>query len=175
MKTKNLLWIASLATLLSTTVAFAQNTNSNARPSKEDVNQRIDKCCNRMRDQLQIDDATAAKFMPLYKEYLNELRTCKPATCQSHSQQCTDADKKACIENRMNCREKMIQTQKKYYSKFEKFLNADQLQRIFCPAHHRGHHFDKSNKRYNKHCYDRGQRNNRNSGSRTCNSGHNCR
>ena len=149
MKTKDFFFIAVVAALMSSTQVMAQNTtgNKNVDPA-ELVNRR----CNRMCTAMQLDDATAAKFTPLYKEYLNELRACRPATCPTECRDgnCTDVQRKACVENRLDCRENMAKVQKKYYAKFEKILNAQQLQTVFCNGHHAGNKHFKNGRRHNR-------------------------
>ena len=149
MKTRNFLMIAAAAAFLSTAQVMAQNTAT--RQNRADVNELLDKRCNRMKSQLKLDDATAAKFAPLYKEYLKEMRACHPTrTNNCNKGQCTDAERKACIEKGMDCREQMVKTQKKYYAKFEKFLNAEQLQTLFCARGHAGRHYDKAGRRHHR-------------------------
>ena len=149
MKTKNILMVAAVAAFLSTAQVMAQNTTT--RQNRADVNELLDKRCNRMKSQLKLDDATAAKFAPLYKEYLKEMRACHPTrTNNCNKGQCTDAERKACIEKGMDCREQMVKTQKKYYAKFEKFLNAEQLQTLFCARGHAGHKYDRAGRRHHR-------------------------
>ena len=159
MKTKSILLVAAIAAFMSTTHVIAQNTTNATRQNRVDVNELLDKRCHRMESRLNLDEATAAKFAPLYKEYLNELKACHPTACKTTNRgQCTDAEKKACMEKRFDCREKMVKTQKKYYHQFEKFLTADQLQTLFSPKNHRGNQCDKGSRRHDQ-CHQRGHKN----------------
>ena len=179
MKTRNYLLVAAVAAFMSTAQVMAQDTNSTTRQSRADINELLDKRCNRMCASLKLDDATAAKFNALYKEYLKEMRACRPTPCKNGDKtQCTDADKKARIEKGMECREKMVKTQKKYYAQFEKFLNAEQLQTVFCTKRH-GQRYDKASRRHGK-CDYKGRKNCDAAGHNNCDarghkSHHNCK
>lgn len=151
MKTRNILMIAAVAAFFSTTQLTAQNKSNAVRQDRADFNELLDKRCNRMCTILKLDDATAAKFTSLYKEYLKDMRACRPTPCKKGDKtKCTDADRKARIEKSIECREKMAQTQKKYYSQFEKFLTAKQLQTVFCNKRHAGQNCDRLGKHHGK-------------------------
>ena len=158
MKTKKILVVAVLTAFMSMNQLAAQNTNTTTRQNRADINELIDKRCHRMENQLKLDEATAAKFTPLYKEYLKEMRACRPTHCtKAEKKQCTDAEKKACMEKRFECREKMLNTQKKYFKKFETFLTADQLRMVFGPKRYKGAKCDKAH-RYHQQCKQNGNR-----------------
>lgn len=159
MKTKAILLVAAIAAFMTSTQVIAQNANNTSRQNRADVNELLDKRCHRMQNHLNLDEATAAKFAPLYKEYLKELKACHPTTCKTtNKSKCTDAEKKACMEKRFDYREKMLKTQKKYYHQFEKFLTADQLQTLFSPKRHAGNKCDKMSKR-NGQCHHKAHKN----------------
>lgn len=152
MKTRNILLIAAFTAFMANAQAFAQQTSSATRQNRADVNELLEKRSERMKSLLKLDDATAAKFSPLYKEYLTELKACHPSRTNKKEQKlCCDADKKQQMERELECREKMIKTQKKYYKEFEKFLNAEQLETLFKHRHHAGKRNDRAY-RHNRHC-----------------------
>lgn len=137
MKTTKFLLAIALVSFLGNVQVFAQNTKSTTNKKKVNVNELIEKRCNRMASQMSLDDATTAKFIPLYKEYMQELRKChaNTALCNKNGE-LTDAERLTRMENRFDCRQKMLETQKSYYNKFKKILNARQMETLFC---HRGH------------------------------------
>ena len=105
---------------------MAQNTpdtpvqkRERQRPTPE---QMMDRHVNMMEKRLVMDDATAAKFTPLYKEYLQAMK--KKA-------EMTDAEIEQAIQNRFDARQKMLDVQKKYFKKFNELLNAKQLEMVF--------------------------------------------
>lgn len=152
MKTRKIILAFAVFALMGNVQLFAQNTNEVNKNKKIDMNALMEKRVQRMQEQLALDEATAAKFAPLYKEYMNALVQCRPATAKrERGAQCTDADRTKCIEMRMDCQEKMVDTQKEYYNKFKKFLNARQLEMVF-NNHHRMYSGAKGN--YGRRGYD---------------------
>lgn len=138
MKTKRFILAFAVVALMGNTQLFAQETRTINRERKIDMNELLEKRIQRMENQLALDEATAAKFAPLYKEYMNALRQCHPAVERGERcAECTDAERTARIERRMDCRQKMLDTQKKYYKEFKKILNARQLEMVF-GRHHMG-------------------------------------
>lgn len=115
---------------------MAQNTpdtpvqkRERQRPTPE---QMMDRHVNMMEKRLVMDDATAAKFTPLYKEYLQAMKDCRPAECvKAKKAEMTDAEIEQAIQNRLDARQKMLDVQKKYFKKFNELLNAKQLEMVF--------------------------------------------
>lgn len=99
--------------------------------------QRMDMQASRMGKQLMLDDTKLAQFTTLYKEYLTALKNCRPAPEDKKVKSCerTDAQIQQDIEKRFEVRQKVLDTQKKYYNSFKKILNARQLEKVFmnCP------------------------------------------
>ena len=95
---------------------------------------------NRMAKRLMLDDATTAKFAPIYKEYLTELQNCvkncpNAANCPANGQKCTamtDADIEKCMEQRFDMQQKKLDIRKNYYKKLKSVLNMKQMQTLFC-------------------------------------------
>ena len=85
---------------------------------------------NHMQQRLMLDDAKAAEFAKIYKEYLQEKMACRPTMARGKA--LTDAEIKSNIEARMDAEQKVLDVEKKYYKKLAKVLNAKQLQVIFC-------------------------------------------
>ena len=147
MKTR--FWL--LAMLLTFTfAATAQNGNGNGKRNPE---QRIEKHVERMQNSLMLDDAAAAKFAPIYKEYLLEKVNCRPDIVRGKN--LSDEQIKKNIEARMDNRQKALDIDRKYYGKLSKILNAKQLNVIFgkkkaCDkkfAHRKGKPGDKGSKK----------------------------
>ena len=142
---KKLLLAFAVIAFMGNAQLFAQDApKTNQRP-KLDMNELLEKRCQRMEAQLVLDDATAAKFAPIYKEYLQELRACHPHAGE-YTKKCdrTDAERISNMEKSFDIRQKMLDTQKKYYNKLKNILNARQLETIFCShkqlAQYRGKH-----------------------------------
>lgn len=86
-----------------------------------------------MGKQLMLDDAKLAQFTSLYKEYLTALKDCRPAPEENQVKpyERTDAQIQQDMEKRFEIRQKVLDTQKKYYASFKKILNARQLEKVF--------------------------------------------
>ena len=106
--------------------AVAQEAAKCNKPTPE---QRIEKRVLKMQKALMLDEAAAAKFAPIYKEYLLEKSKCRPAL--ERGKDLTDAQIKKNIEARMDARQKALDVDRKYYGKLSKVLNAKQLQKVF--------------------------------------------
>lgn len=77
MKTKRLFTALMMATMMSCGIILAQPCQKDKRLTPE---QRIEMQVKKAQQRLLLDEATAAKFAPLYKEYLEAMQQCKP-TC----------------------------------------------------------------------------------------------
>lgn len=134
---KKMLFTLAFAAISCTTL-FAQNMPEPQKKQRKPIT--IEKQVNRMANQLMLDDATAAKFAPLYKEYLESLQGCcaqncckKAAACPKSNATLTDKEIEARIEKRFEMQQQRLDIQKKYFDKFKKILNAKQLEKVFAP------------------------------------------
>lgn len=115
---------------------FAQDTRE---PQKLSEEQRIEMLTKRMQDKLFLDDETSAKFAPLYKAYIQEMRAChKTPDPQAPKEERTDERIEQEMKERFAMRQKALDTQEKYFTEFQKILNARQLEQVFEPKHHKG-------------------------------------
>ena len=117
-----------------TSFANAQEQQQQAEQQVEQqqlpkVDKRTEFRVKKMTERLLLDDAKAAKFAPLYQEYLEARATCRPELV--FGEKLTDAQLEANMEAMLNVREKAVDIDKKYYKKFSKLLNAKQLDMIF--------------------------------------------
>lgn len=138
MKTKFITLMVVLAVSMSSLNVFAQNNQVKPIQQKRTEKritpeQMMERHIKMMESRLVLDDATAAKFNPLYKEYLQALKECRPATCKKAAKtEMTDADIEKCIQERFEAQKKALDIQQKYFQKFKKILNAKQLRMVFC-------------------------------------------
>ena len=144
MKTTRLFSTLILAVCLGCGTLMAQNAPQKVCPAKAGKGtcakmtpeQRMDMQATRMGKQLMLDDAKLAQFTTLYKEYLTALKDCRPAPAEPSAEavkpcERTDAQIQQDIEKRFEVRQKVLDTQKKYYNSFKKILNARQLEKVF--------------------------------------------
>lgn len=144
MKTTRLFSTLILAACLGCGTLMAQNAPQKVCPAKAGkgncarmpLEQRMDMQASRMGKQLMLDDAKLAQFTTLYKEYLTALKDCHPTPAEPSAEtvkpyERTDAQIQQDIEKRFEVRQKVLDTQKKYYNSFKKILNARQLEKVF--------------------------------------------
>lgn len=77
MKTNRLFITVMMAAIFSCGNMLAQNAQAPNQKKKLTPEQRQEMQINRMQKSLMLDDETAAKFAPLYKEYLEALKACR--------------------------------------------------------------------------------------------------
>lgn len=96
--------------------------------------QRMEMKIKHLQQALSLDDKTTAKFAPLYKEYMQELGSCcaKPEAKQKKADR-TDEQIIQDMKDRFAAQQKMLDTKTKYFDKFQKILNARQLEKLFAP------------------------------------------
>lgn len=163
---KGNLFLAMAFAVLGMTANAQEKKNDNAqmpqRPSKE---QMVEMRVNRMANQLMLDEATTAKFAPVYKKYLEEMQALRPehkggkdgkkpqgwkdgkgGQGQGMSpqgapemKQKTDAEVEKALKDRWAKMRKTADIQEKYYNEFSKFLTAKQIQKVMEAGHGMGH------------------------------------
>lgn len=141
MKTTRLLSALILTACLGCGSMMAQNATQKVCPAKTEKTQkpkltpeqRMEAQVQRMGKQLMLDDTKLAQFTSLYKEYLTALKNCRSTSEDNKVKPCerTDAQIQKDIEQRFETQQKMLDTQKKYYTSFKKILNARQLEKVF--------------------------------------------
>ena len=133
MKTMHLYLV--MGALICTTSLFAQAPERKKERLTDE--QRIERQAMRMNKELLLDDETSAKFLPLYKEYLQALAKCRPAAPDSASRprksELTDEELDQRMQACFECQKKRIETKETYYAKFKKILTMRQVEKIFAP------------------------------------------
>lgn len=76
MKTK-FIYVILAALLIGSQTISAQNKDNKTNKQRPTPEQMIQRQANQMVTTLMLDDATAAKFTPVYEKYLKELRECR--------------------------------------------------------------------------------------------------
>ena len=145
MKTNRLFLALTFAMVLVGSNVFAQNTDGKnnkpadrqrKRPTPEQIMEFQTK---RMEQSLMLDDKTAAKFTPLYKEYLEAMKESRAlpkngkGVKEDKKKRRTDEDIMKALEDRMDRQQKMLDTKKKYFNEFKKILTPRQLEKVFAP------------------------------------------
>ena len=131
----------------------AQNRENRERKQRPTPEQMIQFQTNQMIKTLMLDDATAAKFTPVYEKYLKDQNECrmmghkfkarkeadKPtnkaaeATAPKEVQKpaMTDAEIAQMLKNQFAQSRKMLDIREKYYNEFSKILSQKQIMRLY--------------------------------------------
>lgn len=159
MKTRKIFMVC-IALLMGSQVAlFAQEAKKpeRKRPTQEQIQQMQ---CNQIIKALTLDDATAAKFTPVYTKYMEEMRAVRrmgqperadkkvEGSRPAPKPMPTDAEVEASIKARFAQSRKMLDIREKYYNEFRKFLSPKQIQKMYNMEKNNGEKFRKEmNKR----------------------------
>lgn len=85
-------------------------------------------------DMLKLDDATAAKFTPIYREYINAKSTLRRNGMKNRRPQkgnITDSEAEKIVKERLNASKKILDIREKYYNKMAKVITPTQLLKIY--------------------------------------------
>lgn len=83
---------------------------------------------------LKLDDATATKFMPLFKEYMKEnknIRISGSTWKLENKENLTEEEAEKIIKERLEISRKLLNVREKYYAKFSKIITAIQIKKIY--------------------------------------------
>ena len=80
---------------------------------------------------LMLDDETANKFMPIYKDYQKEMNECRLPRMKKRGTEMTDDEIAQEIESQFEQGRKVIDVKEKYYKKFKKILTMKQIRKIY--------------------------------------------
>ena len=110
---------------------------------------------NQMVKMLMLDDAVTVKFVPVYQNYLKELRECRLMNRkQSLSRKgtgvkpepkplLTDAEVEQQIKGRFAQSRKILDIREKYYDEFRKILSPKQIMKIYQTEQNNAHKLKK--------------------------------
>lgn len=149
MKTK-FIYVVLMALFMGSQMTLsAQNKENKEKKQRPTPEQMMQMQTNQMVKALMLDDATAAKFTPIYEKYLKELRECrmmnyKPRVKKDASQGTeanaaketpkpvmTDAEIAKMLKDQFAQSRKMLDIREKYYNEFSKILSQKQIMKIY--------------------------------------------
>ena len=147
MKTKFIYVIMAVLLMGSQMTLSAQNTDNKQKKQRPTPEQMVQMQTKQIVNTLMLDDATAAKFTPVYEKYLKELRECRMMTHKARTEktkaQGTDANAKkerpsmtddeiaTMLRNQFTQSRKMLDVREKYYNEFSKILSQKQILKIY--------------------------------------------
>ena len=140
MKTKFIYVVLAVLFMGSQMTLSAQEKDNKEKKQRPTPEQMMQMQTNQMVKALMLDDATAAKFTPIYEKYLKELRDCrmmnreprvKKETAQGTEAKTakgtprpvmTDAEIAKMLKGQFAQSRKMLDIREKYYNEFSKIL-----------------------------------------------------
>lgn len=142
MKTK-FIYVLMATLLIGSQTISAQNKDNRDNKQRPTPEQMAKRQTNQMVKTLMLDDATAAKFTPVYENYLKELRECRmmnrrdrmknnnAETKQTPKPVLTDKEIEKQIKDQFAQSRKILDIREKYYNEFSKILSPKQIMKIY--------------------------------------------
>ena len=118
-----MLAVVMITVSVNTFAPMAARRQGGARPSAEGRAQQIAK-------EIALDDATTKKFVEVYSQYKNELRTLGSRS-QPGTGTRSDADTQDATKEHFDREQKVLDLRKKYHEEFSKFLTPKQLEKVY--------------------------------------------
>lgn len=147
MKTKFMYVVLAVLLMGSQMTLSAQNTDDREKKQCPTPEQMMQMQTKQIVKTLMLDDATAAKFTPVYAKYLKDLRECRVMSHKARAEktkvQGTDANAKkerpfmtddkiaTMLRNQFTQSRKMLDVREKYYNEFSKILSQKQILKIY--------------------------------------------
>ena len=142
MKTK-FIYVILAALLTGSQTISAQNKDNKTNKQRPTPEQMIQRQANQMVTTLMLDDATAAKFTPVYEKYLKDLSECRMMNRRERPRNnnaeatpatkpvLTDAEIEKQIKDQFAQSRKILDVREKYYDEFRKILSPKQIMKIY--------------------------------------------
>lgn len=150
MKVRKFFMIAVALLMGTQTMVWAQDKPKDKPERKPmDKEQMQAMQCNRIIRELALDDATAAQFESVYKNYMKELGEARGTACHEKGKKQapsgsseasqkpevkplpTDAEVEQAMKDRFARERKVLDVREKYYDVFRKFLSPKQVQKVY--------------------------------------------
>ena len=120
----------------------AQNQVNKDKRQRHTPEQFMERQTNQMVNTLMLDDAAAARFVPVYQNYLKELRECRMMNRAKQRAEgtgvkpepkplLTDAEVEQQIKGRFAQSRRILDVREKYYNEFRKILSPKQIMKIY--------------------------------------------
>ena len=107
-----------------------QKPNKRQRMSREQMAEMQAKHISR---QLALDDATSQKFIETFSAYQKEVWALRPQgkEMRKNRAEMTDAEAEKAIKDQFDHSQKILSLRQEYYKKYNTFLSAKQIQRVY--------------------------------------------
>lgn len=132
-----------VACMMGTQVMNAQDNQAPVKKERKrpTMEQMCEMQCNKIVNELGLDDKTAAKFKEVYTKYMKELNDLRWKNAPKKEdvkkdgpkapKQLTDAEVDKMMRDRFAQSRKMLDIREKYYDEFRKFLSPKQTQKVY--------------------------------------------
>lgn len=131
---KTILMIAAIMIQMAAMAEGRMHDCNTPEKKKMTPEERLDEHIKFVVKMLELDDATAAKFTPVYKEYMKEKRNLRIAGITKRKEQkdkITEAEAAKIVRERLQLSRKLLDVREKYYTKFGKIITAIQVKKIY--------------------------------------------
>lgn len=117
------------------TAVIAQEKNAQTPTKKQWVSreQMAEMQAKHISRQLALDDATSEKFIETYCAYQKEVWALRPHRkgIRPNRSEMTDAEAEKAIKEQFDHSQKILSLRQEYYKKYNTFLSAKQIQRVY--------------------------------------------
>lgn len=143
---KKFVYVVLATLLIGSQLSLSAQNKANQEKKRPTPEQMMQIQTNQMVRALMLDDATTAKFTPIYQKYMKELRECrmmniKPRVKKDANQDAeadrnprpamTDADIAKMLKDQFAQSRKMLDIREKYYNEFSKILSQKQILKLY--------------------------------------------
>lgn len=113
--------------------AFAQPQKSEKHRKAMNAEKMEEFQLNAILQKLALDDKEREQFIPLYKQYQQEMKSTnkKCAAMSKRKTERTDAETEEVIKHQFAMAKQKVEIREKYYAKFRKFLSPKQIEKIY--------------------------------------------
>jgi len=133
-KVFNILLTTIMMIAFSTTVSAQEaNTQKPSKKQRMSREQMAEMQAKHISRQLALDDATSQKFIETFSAYQKEVWALRPQGKEMHKNRAemTDAEAEKAIKDQFDHSQKVLSLRQEYYKKYNKFLTAKQIQRVY--------------------------------------------
>ena len=135
--------------------ASARNNNNRRKNRQEFVQIKA----KHIADELNLDEATTAKFVETYCACEKEIWESRPDV-KSDRTSATDAEAEAAIMARFDHSQKILDIRRKYYNEYKKFLTPLQIEQVYSWEHKMMNKLSKKRHRQAKKAHKRNENSN---------------
>ena len=128
---KKVLFVA-LICIFACSAVFAQN-QGRSRGERPDFGKMIEKQAEKIAQDLALEDAVSAKFVPLYVEYRTEMMNLRRGSMNrgDRDKKMTDEEVEARILAGFDSERKTAELKESYYKKFRELMNPSLIQKMY--------------------------------------------